>query len=67
MEARLVSLVETIIFVVIFLAIGYVIALIYTKISGKTFDDLPSYYWGIFTLSGIFAKYSLISLLQSLT
>ena len=64
MNARLVSFVEVGIFVTIFLAIGYVIALIYTKISGKKVGDLPEYYWAIFAISGAFARRFLISLLQ---
>ena len=66
-QARFGMFIESLIFVAIFLAIGFVIALIYTKISRKTFDDLPKHYWGFFVILGFIAKFGLISLLNSLS
>jgi len=63
LEARFGMLIETLIFVGISSFIGWIIAVVYTKITNKTFDDLPNRYWEFFILGGFILWIVVIQLL----
>ena len=52
-NARLGLFIETTIFFAVSLFIGFVIAIIYTKLTNKTFKDLHKHYWNFFIVLAI--------------